>query len=474
MAFDYFVILAGMRTGSNFLEANLNEYPGLMCHGELFNPHFIGHAGKTSLFGMTLEEREADPLALIRRVREKTEGLAGFRLFHDHDPRVLQAVLADPAAAKIVLSRNSLDSYVSLKIAGETGQWRLGDMRHAKSARVAFDRAEFAAYLAKIRAYQDALIRQLQVTGQTAFFVTYEDVGEVEVMNGLARFLGVAGDRKATSGKTKKQNPEDLQTKVTNYPQMIAALADVDPFDLTRTPVFEPRRGPTVPHFLAAADAPLLFMPVRGGPTEAVADWLARLDGVDVARLTGSFTQKSLRLWMRDHAGHRSFSVLRHPVRRLHDAFCRHILATGPGTFQDIRETLKKTYKLPLPVRADDPAYDTAAHRTAFLAFAKFIAGNLAGQTSIRIDGAWATQAAVLQGMAQFALPDHLLREEDLADSLPRLCDEIGLAAPDWIPASDPGPHHLAEIHDAEVEAAVRHAYQRDYTLFGFRDWSAA
>jgi len=31
--FDRFIVLADMRTGSNFLEANLNAIPGVACHG---------------------------------------------------------------------------------------------------------------------------------------------------------------------------------------------------------------------------------------------------------------------------------------------------------------------------------------------------------------------------------------------------------------------------------------------------------
>ncbi|MCR8724411.1 nodulation protein NodH [Frigidibacter sp. ROC022] len=468
MRFDYFVILAGMRTGSNFLEANLNEYPGLMCHGELFNPHFIGHAKRDSLFGVTLDAREADPMALIRRVREKTDGLAGFRLFHDHDPRVLEAALADPRAAKIVLSRNPLDSFISLKIAGQTGQWRLGDLRHAKSARVAFDRQEFSSYLDRSRAYQDRLVRQLQRSGQTAFFLTYEDVGDVEVMNGLAAWLGVTAARKATSSRTKKQNPETLDEKVTNYPEMIAALAEVDHFDLGRYPVFEPRRGPAVPQHVAAARAPLLFMPIRSGPVAAVSGWLAALDGVEDSGLQRGFTQKTLRKWMRENTGHRSFTVLRHPVRRLHDAFCRHILSDGPETFREIRQTLKQTYRLPLPDKARDAAYTVADHRRAFAEFARFIQGNLAGQSSIRVDAAWASQVAVVQGMAQFSPPDHILREDALAEALPRLAAEIGREAPEWRPLADPAPYALEEIYDREIESLVANAYQRDYMMFGF------
>ncbi|MDX1782140.1 MAG: nodulation protein NodH, partial [Thalassovita sp.] len=45
--FDYFVVFAEMRTGSNFLETNLNAFPGLTCYGEAFNPHFIGYPNAT-------------------------------------------------------------------------------------------------------------------------------------------------------------------------------------------------------------------------------------------------------------------------------------------------------------------------------------------------------------------------------------------------------------------------------------------
>ena len=46
--------------------------------------------------------------------------MPGFRLFHDHDRRIWDHVLADTACAKIVLTRNPLDSYVSRKIAAAT------------------------------------------------------------------------------------------------------------------------------------------------------------------------------------------------------------------------------------------------------------------------------------------------------------------------------------------------------------------
>ena len=109
-------MFAAMRTGSNFLEANLNAMPGVACLGEVFNPVFIGKQGQTELFGLTMADRAADPLRLLARMQDEGPGLTGFRYFHDHDARVLPAVMEDETCAKIILTRNPIESYVSLKI----------------------------------------------------------------------------------------------------------------------------------------------------------------------------------------------------------------------------------------------------------------------------------------------------------------------------------------------------------------------
>ena len=121
--FDCFVVFAEMRTGSNFLEANLNAFDGITCHGEAFNPHFIGYPTSQDILGVSIEERNSDPLRLLEQIRRATpSGIGGFRYFHDHDPRVLETILNDPRIAKIVLTRNPVDSYVSWKIAQASGQ----------------------------------------------------------------------------------------------------------------------------------------------------------------------------------------------------------------------------------------------------------------------------------------------------------------------------------------------------------------
>jgi LPS sulfotransferase NodH len=469
--FDYFVIFAGMRTGSNFLEENLNEYPGVRCYGEAFNPSFIGAPNREELLGFTLARREADPLALIARMREETDGLAGFRFFSDHDPRVFAHCLADRRCAKIILSRNPLDSFISLEIARQTGQWRLGDMRQARSARIRFDEERFRNHLAEWQAFQADIRRGLQISGQTGFYIGYEDIADLEVLNGMARFLGIAHEKTAISRKTKKQNPQPLEERVENFAQMEEALARADVFNLSQIPNHEPRRGAMVPGHVAAARAPVLFMPVRSGPVEAVRQWLAALDGASPDDLQTGFTRKSLRKWKRQHKGHRSFTVLRHPVARLHHAFVEHILNTGPESYPTIRTLLRERYEVPLPEGAPDSGYDLQTHRRAFIAFARFVRGNLSGQTSIRVDGAWASQSEVIRGFAEFSTPDHIFREEELADDLAQLAGRFGLKPPALPAVPEKGPHRLEQIYDEEVESAVKAAYQRDYMAFGFGPW---
>ncbi|SEO08519.1 Sulfotransferase family protein [Salinihabitans flavidus] len=469
--FDFFVVFAEMRTGSNFLETNLNALDRVTCHGEAFNPHFIGYPNREEILGISLEERTDNPMVLVQAIRERTDGLGGFRFFHDHDPRILMPCLTDPRCAKVILTRNPVDSYVSWKIAQATGQWKLTDVRKRKDSRVAFDAAEFRAHLEELQDFQVMLLNTLQRTGQTAFYVAYEDLQSLDVMNGLALYLGCDQQLGELDGKLKPQNPSPVSDKVSNFEEMQSSIADLDRFNLSRTPNFEPRRGPSVPQYVAGARAPLLFMPVRSGPDQEVRNWLAALDDTSVSALQTAFNQKALRQWMRTHSGHRSFTVLRHPVARAHAAFCQWVLPNTGGD-QKVRRILRNRYKLPIPEKMPDAKYDRAAHRTGFIAFLDFVKANLAGQTNLRQDAHWATQSSLIRGFADFALPDAVLREEELETALPALAARVGLPdAPLPEQAAPDTPFALDDVYDDEVESRVAEIYQRDYLLFGFGPW---
>ena len=470
--FDSFVVFAEMRTGSNFLEANLNAFAGIACHGEAFNPFFMGYPKSEPILGVDQATRDEDPTKLLAAIRGQQDALGGFRYFHDHDPRVFDEIVEDQRCAKIVLTRNPVDSYVSWKIAQATGQWKLTDMKAQKVAQAVFDADEFSAHLDALQQFQITLLNRLQTSGQTAFYVAYEDLQSVEVMNGLARYLGVDEQLEGLDKNLKKQNPSPISAKVSNYDEMLEALARLDRFDLTRTPNFEPRRGPNVPSYVAAATSGLIYLPIKSGPQDQVLDWLAALDGVPREALRDKMSQKELRQWKRKMPGHRGFTVLRHPALRAHDAFCRHILTTGEGSYRQLRNTLMRRYKVPLPKDGPDDEYDREAHRAAFVAFLKFLKGNLAGQTSIRVDAAWCSQAQAIAGFGAFCLPDRILREEELASELPALAAGQGHATVPAVPQMvEPGPFTLGDIYDDEIEALTAEAYQKDYMTFGFSRW---
>jgi Sulfotransferase family len=438
----------------------------VVSYGEVFNPHFIGKKEQMSLFGISIAERDADPLRLWRELRLQTQGIAGFRFFNDHDPRILAAVMDDPACAKIILTRNPLESYVSWKIARQTGQWKL---THARKLRpispVAFDAVEFEAHLSTIQTFQRRLLADLQTRGQTAFYLDYDDLGDVAVLNGLAAYLGVEARLEAPDATLKKQNPGDLAEKLSNPDAVEPGLARLDRFNLHRTPNFEARRPPAIPSFVAAADVGLLFMPIRSGPEVQLRDWLAGLGPSDLQQ---NFTQKTLRQWLRHNPQHCTFTILRHPLLRAYTAFREQIL---PGNAGETRAILVRMGGIDLP-GPDEGFANPAAERAAFAAFLTFVRQNLSGQTSARVNPHWASQTAVLQGFAQFQGPDVVLREDRLAEGLAFVASEAGLTS---VPALPPDTADLAKglaaIHDDALEDAAGAAYSRDYLGFGFGRW---
>ncbi len=469
--FDYFVILADMRTGSNFLEANINKIDELTCHGEAFNGAFIGYPNSNDILGVTQSERDESPALLIDVIRSKSDGLGGFRYFRDHDPRVLDTILSDPKCAKVVLTRNPLESFVSLQIARATGQWKLTNVKHARREKVHFDQTSFLIYLGEVQDFQSTVRRGLQRTGQTAFYLTYDDLQELEVINGLAAYLGSSGRLNELDGKLKRQNPEGVLDKVSNPEDLIETLEGIDRFDIHQVPNLEPRRGPRVPHYIAAPKTSLLFLPLPGNGEVAIADWLSRLD--DGSKPLSGFTRKSLRDWKRQAGEHRSFTVVRHPLARAHAAFCEFSSRDGGGALLHLRNVLQKAHEIDFPrLRLGDPAEDTS-HKEAFSAFLSFVQKNLSGQTAVRVHSSWASQTALIQGLAEICSPDLVIRETRAQEELAVLCAQIGRdTMPGLTRPLDGHAEILSRIVDSELQDAARAAYQRDYENFGFGDWT--
>lgn len=462
--FHSFVIFAEMRTGSNFLESNLNAMPGVSCLGEAFNPYFIGGEGKHEMLGVDIVQRNADPGVLLKAMREKTRGIPGFRYFHDHDPRVFDLVMDDPGCAKIILTRNQLESYISWKIAVASDQWWLANTKHLKTVRPRFDLAEFEKRVDKLQAFQRVLLSRLQRAGQTAFYIDYDDILDLDVLNGLGTFLGVESPLKSLVLRFKKQNPEPIRDKVSNPREMEQGLARIDWFNQTHTPNFEPRRQGAVPQYLVSEGAPLLYLPIKAGPEAQMRQWLQ-----SYGALIGDFDRQSLRKWKAAHPGQRSFTVLRHPVARAYAAYCDYL---DREWMPELRPYLKRVHKFDLPPKGQGFATQDE-HRAGFVVFLDLIKHLLAGRTELRTPAQFATQGATITGFAQVQSPDVLLREDRLEQGLAFLASETGIALNPLpaVPENHPFPLHT--LYGPDIEAAAREAYGRDYTGFGFAAWQA-
>ncbi|MEO8530961.1 MAG: nodulation protein NodH, partial [Deltaproteobacteria bacterium] len=222
------VVLATMRTGSNFLESNLAQFAALSCHGELFNPAFIGKKNASELMGFDIDARDKDPMAFLEAVVAQDQGLPLFRLFFGHDPRVIDAVLKDPTIGKIILRRDLAESFLSLTHARKTGQWWTGSYTKTRTATVNFDRAQFDIWRDEVVGYYDMLSHRLRASGQVPFTIKYSELHDIDLLNGIAKFLEISDEISKVSTETKKQIADAPQDVIENWSEVSDLFSDAD------------------------------------------------------------------------------------------------------------------------------------------------------------------------------------------------------------------------------------------------------
>lgn len=497
-AYRYFTILGAMRTGSNLLQRTLDQLPSINCYGELFNPAFINTPKNEPDFGLTCAERDADPTALIDAMiaRGRKDTLSGFRLFDGHDVHVTSSVLEDRSAAKIILRRNPLDSFVSLKIAQETDQWLLMKQRARRSTQIHFDIAQYREYLAQTEDFYARILRSMKVSGQTPFSIDYTELGDVTVINGLAEWLGSPDRLEGIEQTIQRQNPGPLEEKVVNYGEMIDLLRNEGGVHRTGEGTRSDRAGGL--RFMHTIQrAPILYAAIPGGPNAPVLRWLHGVEGGDPQRPdfdklmqgTPPFgapqNRKALTDWLQTHPSHVCFTSVRHPVVRAYDVFMNRIFNNSDDdAFPRIRSYAQDRFAMHLPTQDFEDrealarvGYTLEQHRAGFMAFLDFVRANLAGRTPMRSDALWAPQYEFVEGFSSAVTLNLILREEDLIAGAAYLRKRFDLADVRNAVLRDPHLDHLFAIEDVwspQVEAQCRGIYGRDYLQFGFKDWKPA
>ncbi len=473
--FRSFAIFGAMRSGSNLLERYINQFDGLKCHGELYNPAFVGWSGKNSYLAVKKPERDKDPKALMDAIlASDAKNIPGFRIFRDHNSNAIDLFLNDPSCAKIILTRKPVDSFVSLKIARKTDQWLIEDESHRKTAQIFFDMREFEEYQKTRSAYSKMIATRLKKSGQSFFDIQYDQLGKIGKINEIAKFIGATKPLKTLKQTIKRQNPGPLADKIVNYSEIFQKLELPAPkVSALAEPVFIPEKGTDLSRAYFCSIKNIIFAPIPSAPDGSVRKWLTKIDG---SAPDNNFGSAAFKDWQSDHPEPIIFTVLRHPVARAYDVFMRKIFQTNPGGFTAIREVLEQKFGIFLPAKNTDFAeigYDLMAHRAAFKQFLAFIHHNLSQKTSLRTDGRWRAQSDLFDGYyAEFG-QCMSIKEQDLNFASQYFANRLNLTAevgrieaakPDW-------PFDLRKIYDTEIEKLARAAYGTDYEKFGFENW---
>ncbi len=479
--FTSFVMFGAMRSGSNLLEKYLNQYEGLVCHGELFQKSFIGTQGCKRFLGIDIEARKQDPYRLLAAVRAADpDKITGFRLFQAHDPRIIEATLKDRHCAKIILTRDPVASYVSLQIALKTRQWLVSDIAHRKAARIRFDLEDYASYLEERSAFYRMIAETLDLSGQPYFKIDYTMLNDVENINRLAAFIGDLRPKTTLEQPIKRQNPGALADKIINIEEVRAAL-DAPILYETHPPVLTPvrERGTDLSRVYFGKNCGLAFGPQPAVPDLAMRNWLAYQGRKPPENGWSAHRYAEWRALYPDSA---FLTVVRHPVKRAYTAFMNKIFASIAGGYIAIRQEMESRFGLLLPQGKIAPGqdrqelaqsgYSADQHRINFKLFLVFVAANLEDKTKIRQDGMWQRQSEILRRyriihpqpvvLKYESLQTDLLYLENLLDLLP--CSQ-------WSAEPEPAfSYPLEEIYDAEIESLARAAYGPDYQAFGYGD----
>jgi hypothetical protein len=244
-----FVIYGSMRTGSNYLVSLLNQLPGIICHGEAFNPAFVeisqDYSHKLGLKRSDHTARDADLWNFYRRILQPPPGglLCGFKLFARHSPPVMKATLGNPNVLKILLTRDPLSTFISLCQAEASGVWMIRDVdtdklttqRKKSDMPIEFNGPRFMRFAAKMEAFHRRVETAARSSRSRLLVLDYTALNEPNTLLNLASFLGTTVGSIAEEKLLKKQNLSSVHDKVINLEEMIAFL---EANRLTESPIY--------------------------------------------------------------------------------------------------------------------------------------------------------------------------------------------------------------------------------------------
>lgn len=469
----YFVIFGAMRTGSNLLEKTLEALGDTICYGEAFNPSFISGPRKTGVLGHTVETRDADPLAFLEHlICAEPNRIAGFRIFPGHSRVVMERVLQDPRCTPIVLTRDPIESWVSLRIARETDQWMLRHPRRRMTLRVGFDAEAFDRYRANLADHHAWLDARISESGRKIQRIRYPELQDPARLQQIAREIGSAGTV-PEDAPLLRQNPASLADKVENYEDLCRHLGLVPEERTDRALVSKDR-------LICPERVPVAFAPLSGPAFSAAIALLHRIEVRDmgVEKIPPADLQdraeREVLYPIQPSGGRPVFTVLSDPLERLHLAFVHEVLGYG-WQGSDIRRDLIAAHGVIPPPRAlsmGRAEYPADRHRAHFVMFLEIVSKALASKDQCEICAEWLPQAALLK---LYGLEDRVrvFRHDRFAEPVAWVTDLLSL--PPFPPGQINGLRQagsqtllpLDEVSEPEIVQQVREVHAADLELLG-------
>jgi hypothetical protein len=183
--------------------------------------HFAGY----SMDDVKLRDQD-EVLFFDRIYAEAKSKVFGFRMFYGHKPGLLDIVLKNRNCRKVILKRNALDSFISLRIANKSNRWLSGNPDQIQDNMVHFSMKMFLQYLDKNEKFYSHCETVINDNGQDYYGIQYEQVKDLRELNRLARFIGSQHKIAQIQEKIFKQTLPGIEHKVVNYEEMVQMLKD--------------------------------------------------------------------------------------------------------------------------------------------------------------------------------------------------------------------------------------------------------
>jgi hypothetical protein len=166
------------------LETNISAFDGLTYLGRrIIRICWLSSTGQG--LDVTLEDRNAGHTFCWKS--QAADGLNGFAISTTRSTNFDAVILRSPRCARLFLTHRLKAS--RLEIRKDHRPVETDVKRCLRRHHVNVQKREFRQHIDKLQAFQVRLLNTLQKAGQTAFYIDYEDLQDVDVMVDLLAFL---------------------------------------------------------------------------------------------------------------------------------------------------------------------------------------------------------------------------------------------------------------------------------------------